>query len=284
MEGVEGLMRNLWLLAVEKTGLKIGSKGKSTEGSGGHVQVLGKVMSEKLIHAETVEQALGKELLVVADVERKKTLDEIEFVYVPIWIRIMNLPIGLRNKEAGMTIEKEIGELMLVDMEGGDVPIKRFLRVRVRLDIRKPLMRGVTVDDDYGNPDRWCPLVYEYLPNFCYICGIIGHTERTYSIHLQEGEAWQFDKSLHFIPPRGRTDGEALRRVEMGRSAGWRPSSNAGHGRSEGSGGRWRSNGSHSDAPSWKKSNEEGGRVVGRKDGEKDEVTSPLKAKDKNVS
>jgi hypothetical protein len=225
-----------------------------------------------------------KELLVVADVDRKKTLDEIEFVYVPIWIRIMNLPIGLRNKEAGMTIEKEIGELMLVDMEDGDVPIKRFLRVHVWLDIRKPLMRGVTVDDDYGNPDRWCPLVYEYLPNFCYICGIIGHTERTCSIHLQEGEAWQFDKSLHFIPPRGRTDGEALRRVEKGRSAGWRPSSNAGHGRSEGSGGRWRSNGSHSDAPSWKKSNEEGGRVVGRKDGEKDEVTSPLKAKDENVS
>jgi hypothetical protein len=60
MEGVEGLMRNLRLSAVEKKGLKIGSKGKATEGSGGHVQVLGKVMSEKLIHAETVEQALGK--------------------------------------------------------------------------------------------------------------------------------------------------------------------------------------------------------------------------------
>lgn len=52
---------------------------------------------------------ISKELLVVADVDRRKTLDEIEFVYVPIWIRIMNLLIGLMNKEAGMMIGKEVG-------------------------------------------------------------------------------------------------------------------------------------------------------------------------------
>ena len=164
MEGVEGLMRKLQLSAAESKGLKIGLKGKPTEGDGGPAQALGKVLSEKFIHPETVEQALGrvwcplkgiecrslgenkflitflqdsgkrkaldegpwmisKELVVVADIDRRKSLDEIEFVSVPIWIRIMNLPFGLMNKEAGMTFGKEIGEFMLVDLEHGDVPI-----------------------------------------------------------------------------------------------------------------------------------------------------------------
>ena len=60
MEGVEDLMSNLQLSAAEKKGLKIGSKGNATEGSGGHVQALGKVLPEKLIHTETVEQVLEK--------------------------------------------------------------------------------------------------------------------------------------------------------------------------------------------------------------------------------
>ena len=100
---------------------------------------------------------ISKELMVMADVDRSKTLDEIMFVSVSIWVRIMNLPLGLMNKDVGITIGKEVGEYMMVDLEDGDVPIRRFLRVRVRLDIRKPLMRGVTVQEEDGKPDRWCP-------------------------------------------------------------------------------------------------------------------------------
>jgi hypothetical protein len=55
MEGVEGQMGNLKLLAVEKKWLCIGSTGKAAEAKGGQAQVLGKVLSKKLIHAETVE-------------------------------------------------------------------------------------------------------------------------------------------------------------------------------------------------------------------------------------
>jgi len=257
MEGVKGLLRNLQLSEAEKKGVKIGASGKKGDNGGGLVQALAKVLSEKLIHAETVEQALGrvwcpikgiecralgenkflvtflqesgkrkaldegpwmisKELVVLADVDRRKTLDEIEFVSVPIWVRITNLPIGMMNKEVMMTVRKEVGKFMMLDLEDGDVPIRRFLRVRVRLCIRKPIMRGVTVqeeDDDHG---RWCPLVYEYLPNFCYVCGIIGHTEKSCSIQLEEGAVPQFDKSLRYIPTRGKGAGDTLRRQEGG--------------------------------------------------------------------
>ena len=138
-------MRNLQLSAAERKRLKIGATEKNRLVGGAVAQALGKVLSEKMIHAEMVEQALGrvwcpikgieckplgdnkflisfrqesgkrkaleegpwmisKELVVVADVDRRKTLDEIKFVFVPIWVRIMNLPIGLMTKEVAVTI------------------------------------------------------------------------------------------------------------------------------------------------------------------------------------
>lgn len=122
-------------------------------------------------------------------------------------------------------------------------------------------MRGVTVQDGDGKPDRWCPLVYEYLPDFCYICGIIGHTEKSCSVQPEIEVVRQFDKSLRIIPSRGRFDGEMQRRPEQGRSGGRRPNLYLAQGRSEGSRGRWRNDGSRSDALSWKKSSDESGRV-----------------------
>jgi hypothetical protein len=47
---------------------------------------------------------------------------------------------------------------------------------------------------------KWCPLVYEYLPDFCYTCGLIGHTDRICEVQLEKGVVQQFSKALRFIP------------------------------------------------------------------------------------
>jgi hypothetical protein len=47
----------------------------------------------------------------------------------------------------------------------------------VKMDIRKLLLR-VTLDmgDEATEKMKWCRrLVYEYLTDFCYICGLIRH-------------------------------------------------------------------------------------------------------------
>ena len=80
----------------------------------------------------------------------------------------MKMPLGMMNKAAVEAIGEMIGEVIEVDADDDDSAIGQFMRIKVRLDIRKLLMRGVTLDlgDETKEIPKWCPLVYEFLPDF----------------------------------------------------------------------------------------------------------------------
>jgi hypothetical protein len=109
---------------------------------------------------------ISKELLVVADFDGSKSLDEIDFSSIPSRIRVARLPVGLMTRSTTQVIGDEVGTFMEVDFESDDVAAGRFLRVKVRLDIHKPLQRSVTVDVGDSCGGRWCPMSYEFLPDF----------------------------------------------------------------------------------------------------------------------
>jgi len=44
----------------------------------------------------------------------EQALDEIDFSFIPIWIRVSRLPMGLMNKTVVATIVDEVGEFMKV--------------------------------------------------------------------------------------------------------------------------------------------------------------------------
>ncbi|CAN1753319.1 hypothetical protein LINPERHAP1_LOCUS5120 [Linum perenne] len=50
------------------------------------------------------------------------------------------------------------------------------MRLRVTLDIRQPLKREKRVRRNQG-ASVVCKFRYEKLPNFCYICGKLGHID-----------------------------------------------------------------------------------------------------------
>lgn len=312
MEGVEGLMKDLKLSVDERKKIRIG-KSSQADRSEVFPKAFGKLMSEKEVRPETIEQAVGwiwcpmkgieckslgdncflftffqaagkrkamedgpwmisKEILVVADFDVRKSIDEVEFTSVPIWIRVARLPMGMMNKETAIAIGEDIGEFMEVDFENDDLAAGRFLRVKVRIDIRKPLRRGVTVEMEEGE-ERWCPLKYEFLPDFCYICGRIGHIDKACSKKLVPGEKMPFDRELRYITPKKRMGGELWRNQESRGGAGGR-GGGSGSWISGGSGSKGSWGRSRSDAPSWRK--DDTARVTLGK-GEDDEVTSPVK-------
>lgn len=85
------------------------------------------------------------------------------------------MSLGIMNKAAGGVIGALVGEVLEVDADDDDLAIGEYMRIKIRLDIRKPIMREVTLDlgAESSEKTKWCPLVYEYLLDFYYACGLI---------------------------------------------------------------------------------------------------------------
>lgn len=67
--------------------------------------------------------------------------------------------------------------VITVDKSASRECIGRFLRVRIRLNLREPLMREMMVTfPDEGQV--WVQFQYEGLPNYCFYCGKLGYVSR----------------------------------------------------------------------------------------------------------
>jgi hypothetical protein len=117
----------------------------------------------------------GGDLLVVVDFDRSKRLKDIEFTHIPVWVRVFDLPLGLMDSTNGLLLGNQIGRALEVEAEEDGTAVGGFLRIKVKIDIRKPLRRGILVEGEDGEEDCWCPVRYEFIPNFCYGCGRLGH-------------------------------------------------------------------------------------------------------------
>ncbi|KAH7855081.1 hypothetical protein Vadar_021032 [Vaccinium darrowii] len=74
--------------------------------------------------------------------------------------------------------------------------IKNYLRLRVRMDITKPLKKGFLLKRD-RKEDLWIKLQYERLSEFCYVCGRLGHTQNECKeTRVTEGAKMEFGSFL----------------------------------------------------------------------------------------
>lgn len=139
-------------------------------------------------------------------------------------------------------------------------------------------MHGVTLCVGEDEKPLWCPLVYEFLPDFFYTCGIIGHIDKACTQTMKEGEIQQFSKKLRFLPEKKRGDDGGMEMAVGGHfTSSWKFGGSGGWYSQWGSGSKNSAGRSGSDAPSWRKEdgskNKDKGNTAAS-DGE--EVTSPI--------
>jgi hypothetical protein len=99
--------------------------------------------------------------------------DSIDLNYIIVWIQIHKLPIGYRKLSLVRNlVEKKIAKCISVkfDVRG----MGNFIRARVRLDVRRPLARVVTMSREKQR--EFYVVLYEKIPKFCGVCGLLGHT------------------------------------------------------------------------------------------------------------
>jgi hypothetical protein len=112
-------------------------------------------------------------LFLVEDYDDRTTPANIKFDRASFWIRMFKLPLGCMGREVGRKIGATVGVVEAVDADARGVAWGEYLRVKISLDLSKPLARGRKINLE-GTP-IWIPFKYEKLPKFCFQCGVICH-------------------------------------------------------------------------------------------------------------
>uniref|UniRef100_A0A803NGJ0 Zinc knuckle CX2CX4HX4C domain-containing protein n=1 Tax=Cannabis sativa TaxID=3483 RepID=A0A803NGJ0_CANSA len=100
----------------------------------------------------------------------KEDLNTVQF-----WVQCHRLPFLSKSRALACKIGEWIGEYVDVYEDSLHEGWGSFLRVRVRLDIQQPLMRGKMVKLPHIHDEHWLEFRYENLPIFCFHCGCLGH-------------------------------------------------------------------------------------------------------------
>lgn len=119
-----------------------------------------------------------KSLLVLEAPKINQRSFDMEFKQVDFWLRIINLPIGLKNEKVAKKIGNNLGEYLEMDINKNDTYWGNNIRIRVKLDISKPLRRGFMLRTEEADKACWITITYERIPEFCFQCGIIGHVAK----------------------------------------------------------------------------------------------------------
>ncbi|ONI17355.1 hypothetical protein PRUPE_3G153700, partial [Prunus persica] len=101
------------------------------------------------------------------------------------WVQLHGLPPLSMTVLAVTKIGGLIGQVLEVDKANGKECIGCFARVRIRFDVPQPLMRGACVEFPVEG-ERWVDFRYEFLPEYCLICGCLGHPTRRCELKLRE--------------------------------------------------------------------------------------------------
>jgi len=133
------------------------------------------VVTDKKRVQEGTPWLFDRSVLVLKEVEENISPLQMDFSISPFWIQIHDLPLGCMTREVGYKIGASIGRVEDVRVPGDGGSWSRGLRVRVQVDITKPLERGRVLK--LNGKQAWVAFRYEKLPHFCFHCGRILHNK-----------------------------------------------------------------------------------------------------------
>ncbi|KAL0005887.1 hypothetical protein SO802_013448 [Lithocarpus litseifolius] len=134
-------------------------------------------------NAEEVNKILSSEpwsfdrhLVLLQRLESSTSVQALKLDSVSIWVQVHHILVCFLNRGVAEDLCKAI---RAVDKSAKDTEVDRgsFFRVRVRIDISLPLCRGRVLALEDGE-ECWVSFKYERLPNICYWCGCLDHTDR----------------------------------------------------------------------------------------------------------
>ncbi|XP_060974462.1 uncharacterized protein At4g02000-like [Cannabis sativa] len=139
--------------------------------------IVGRFLTERQIDFEAMQHMmaslwqLGKGMLQRGEDPRLITLNEVD-----MWVQLHDLRSGFKTVTVDKDVANYVGKFVQSDEKNFMGLWWDYLRVRVTLNVTKPLKRRMKLCNTNGI-EFWTNFKYEHLPTFCFICGIMGHSE-----------------------------------------------------------------------------------------------------------
>lgn len=118
-----------------------------------------------------------------------------KFDRATFWIQFHNMPLACMSREVGWSIVSCVREVEEVDATAEGIGWGKFPRVKVVVDLSKPLAMGRMLN--VKGKQVW--ISYEQRPKFCFHCGIIKHGNRG-SMMLSSKRLHDVESELQYGP------------------------------------------------------------------------------------
>ena len=125
-----------------------------------------------------------KHLVSLRCLEKNVPMKDLEFNWTLFWVQLHDLPLDDMNPQSTCEICKIIGEVQSGFTEWGSQDGSSFMHIRVRVDTSKPLCQGCKICLEDGTVS-WVRFKYERLPNLCYWCGLMTHSDKDCDLWVQ---------------------------------------------------------------------------------------------------
>jgi 14-3-3 protein epsilon len=99
----------------------------------------------------------------------------VDLNHIDLWLQVHNLPFGFIQPKVGQAVGRFLGELK--EYDNRNTVHSTFMRLKVHININNPLQQSWKVRANEGNYVQIL-FKYERLGIFCYLCGVLGHTDK----------------------------------------------------------------------------------------------------------
>lgn len=121
--------------------------------------------------------AFDNAMLVLAEVPKDIEPLNVQLWYLNIWMQLFDLPAGFMSESVGKQLGTFLGEFLKYDHKNNTSIWTEYMRIKVKLDVRKPLKRRKKIVKKNGT-EVIVTCKYEQLGEFCFTCGVLTHIER----------------------------------------------------------------------------------------------------------
>lgn len=121
--------------------------------------------------------SFNRRALVMARMKEGENPGDVSLNTMDLWIQIHDLKPGFMSENVIMEVGNFIGKYVESCKSNFKEVWRGYMRVRVSLDLSKPLKRRMKVRKS-GDEWFWITFKYENVPTFCFICGFLGHSDK----------------------------------------------------------------------------------------------------------